>query len=206
MKEKCSSTSQEPVPKEKERESEKNREKEKENKRDGRKDLEKRAKMSTPDGSPNAPSGLFNIDGRDSEGTVAPKKTPGRKKSTSVDTVSDTASLEVRGAHSMSISKSRHIKKGRLSDKGTEVEEAEKEKEKEKRSTSNQQTDSLPGQQARHTVPVQTEAGQNPLTDKRLVGLLKKAKDQLIAIKKNKLKPPEETKVQVSFFSSIYIT
>ncbi|MED6252767.1 hypothetical protein ATANTOWER_016713 [Ataeniobius toweri] len=198
-KEKSLSTPQEPTPKENERESEKNREKEKENKRDGRKDLEKRSKASTPDGSPNAPSSVFTIDGRDSEGTIAPKKTPGRKKSTSVDPVSDPASSEVRGLHPLSIAKSRHLKKGRLSEKGTETEEGEKEKEKDKRSTSNQQTASLPGQQGRHTVPVSlvsAEAGEHSLTDKRLVGLLKKAKDQLIAIKKNKLKPAEETKVQ----------
>lgn len=201
-KEKSLSAPQEPPPKEKERECEKNREKEKENKREGRKDLEKRSKVSTPDGSPNAPSSLFTIDGRDSEGAIAPKKTPGRKKSSSVDTVSDTASLEARGLHPLSIAKGRHLKKGRPSEKGTETEEGEKEKEKEKRSTSNQPTASLPGQQGRHQLPVSlvsTEGGQHTLTDKRLVGLLKKAKDQLIAIKKNKLKPAEETKVQVSF-------
>uniref|UniRef100_A0A3B3XAD6 Histone-lysine N-methyltransferase n=1 Tax=Poecilia mexicana TaxID=48701 RepID=A0A3B3XAD6_9TELE len=198
-KEKSLSTPQEPPPKEKERESEKNREKEKENKREGRKDLEKRSKVSTPDGSPNAPSSLFTIDGRDSEGAIAPKKTPGRKKSTSVDTVSDTASLEARGLHPLSIAKGRHLKKGRPSEKGTETEEGEKEKEKEKRSASNQPTASLPGQQGRHQLPVSLvspEGAQHSLTDKRLVGLLKKAKDQLIAIKKNKLKPAEETKVQ----------
>lgn len=196
------STPQEPAPKEKEREPEKNREKEKENKRDGRKDLEKRSKVSTPDDSPNAPSSLFPNDGRDSEGTVAPKKTPGRKKSTSVDAVSDTASLEVRGLHPLSVAKGRHLKKGRPSEKGTETEEGEKEKEKEKRSASSQPAASLPGPPGKQQLPVSlvsTEGGQHSLTDKRLVGLLKRAKDQLIAIKKNKMKPAEETKVQVSF-------
>uniref|UniRef100_A0A3Q2QCV2 Histone-lysine N-methyltransferase n=1 Tax=Fundulus heteroclitus TaxID=8078 RepID=A0A3Q2QCV2_FUNHE len=198
-KEKAASALQESAPKEKERESEKSREKEKENKRDARKDVEKRSKVPTPDGSPNAPSGLFTVDGRDSEGAAAPKKTPGRKKSTSVDAVPDAASLEVRGIHSSSGAKGRPIKKGRPPEKGTETEEGEKEKEKEKRSTANQQTASLPGPQGRHTLPVSvvsTETGQDSLTDKRLVGLLKKAKDQLIAIKKNKLKPAEETKVK----------
>lgn len=205
-KEKSLPTPQEPTPKEKERESERNREKEKENKREGRKEFEKKSKVSTPDGSPNAPSSLFAVDGRDSEGTLAPKKAPGRKKSTSVDTVSDTASLEVRGLHSMSITKGRQAKKGRASEKGAEAEEGEKEKEK--RSTSNQQTANLPGQQGRQNIPVSlmvTQAEEHSLTDRQLVGLLKKAKDQLIAIKKNKLKPADQTKVQVSFPCFVFI-
>ncbi|XP_041850190.1 histone-lysine N-methyltransferase 2A isoform X3 [Melanotaenia boesemani] len=199
-KEKSLSAPQEPAPKEKDKDSEKNREKEKENKREGRKDLEKRSKASTPDGSPNAPSSLFTADGRDSEGALlplAPKKTPGRKKSTSVDTVSDTASSEGRGLHLISIAKGRPPKKGRPSEKGAEAEDGEKEKEK--RNTSSQQTASLPGQPSRHQLPVSLmvkQAEQHPLTDGRIVGLLKKAKDQLIAIKKNKLKPADQTKVQ----------
>lgn len=202
-KEKISSP-QEPTPKEKEREIDRNREKEKENKREGRKEFERRSKVSTPDGSPNAPSSLFAVDGRDSEGALAPKKTPGRKKSTSVEAVSDTASPEVRGLHSMSITKGRQAKKGRPSEKGAEAEEVEKEKEK--RSTLNQQTANLPGQQDRHSIPVSlmvTQEEQHSLTDRQLAGLLNKAKDQLIAIKKNKLKPADQTKVQVSFLFSL---
>ncbi|XP_069546277.1 histone-lysine N-methyltransferase 2A isoform X1 [Brachyistius frenatus] len=205
-KEKSSSGPQEPAPKEKERDTDKNREKEKENKREGRKDLEKRSKVSTPDGSPSAPSSLFTVDGRDSEGAVLslpPKKAPGRKKSTSVDIVSDTASPDVRGLHSsvpVSIAKGRLPKKGRPSEKGAETEDGEKEKEK--RSTPNQQTTSLPGQPGRQQLPVSSlgsmlaQAEKHPVTDKRVVGLLKKAKAQLFEIKKNKLKPAEQTKVQ----------
>lgn len=208
-KEKSLSAPQEPAPKEKERDSEKNREKEKENKREGRKDLEKRSKVSTPDGSPNAPSSLFIVDGRDSEDallSVAPKKAPGRKKSSSVDTVSDTASSEVRGPHStvpMSIAKGRLPKKGRPSEKGAEIEDGEKEKEK--LSAPNQQTASLPGQPGRQQLPVSSlgsmlaQAEKQPVTDKRVVGLLKKAKAQLFEIKKSKLKPAEQPKGQVSF-------
>uniref|UniRef100_A0A671WR88 [histone H3]-lysine(4) N-methyltransferase n=1 Tax=Sparus aurata TaxID=8175 RepID=A0A671WR88_SPAAU len=207
-KEKSLSSPLEPSPKEKERDSEKNREKEKENKREGRKDLEKRSKVPTPDGSPNAPSSLFTVDGRDSEDAVlslAPKKAPGRKKSTSVDMVSDTASSEVRGPHStvpMSIAKGRLSKKGRPSEKGTEIEDGEKEKEKQ--SAPSQQTASLPGQPGRQQLPVSSvelrlaQAEKQPVTDKRVVGLLKKAKAQLFEIKKSKLKPADQTKVQVS--------
>ncbi|XP_031716498.1 histone-lysine N-methyltransferase 2A isoform X2 [Anarrhichthys ocellatus] len=205
-KEKTSSAPQEPAQKEKERDLEKNREKEKENKREGRKDLEKRSKVSTPDGSPNAPSSLFTVDGRDSEDallSIAPKKAPGRKKSTSVDTVSDTASSDVRGPHStvpISIAKGRLSKKNRPSEKGAEVEDGEKEKEKQ--SAPSQQTASLPGQPGRQQLPVSSlgsmlaQAEKQPVTDKRVVGLLKKAKAQLFAIKKSKLKPAEQTKVQ----------
>lgn len=210
------SAPQEPAPKDKERDSEKNREKEKEkeNKREGRKDLEKRSNVSTPDGSPDEPSSLFTVDGRDQEDpllSLAPKKVPVRKKSTSVDVVSDTASSEVRGLHStvpMSIAKGRLSKKGRPSEKGAEVEDGEKEKEKQ--SAPNQQTASLPGQPGRQQLPVSSlgtvlaHAENQPVTDKRVVGLLKKAKDQLFEIKKSKLKPADQTKVQVSFSFHVF--
>lgn len=205
-KEKSLSAAQESVTKEKERDSEKNREKEKENKRDGRKELEKRSKVSSPDGSPNAPSSLFTVDGRDSEDpllTLAPKKTPGRKKSTSLDMVSDTASSELRATVPVSIAKGRLSKKGRPSEKGAETEDGEKEKEKQ--SAPSQQTASLPGQPGRQQLPVSSlgpvlehAAEKQPVTDKRVVGLLKKAKAQLFEIKKSKLKPADQTKVQVS--------
>lgn len=213
-KEKSVPALQEPAPKEKERDSEKNREKEKENKREGRKDLDKRSKVSTPDGSPNAPSGMFTVDG-DSESalsSLAPKKTPGRKKSTSADVGSDIASSDVRGLQStvpVSIAKGRLPKKGRPSEKGAEMEDGEKEKEK--RSTPSQQTASLPAQPGRQQLPVSSlrtvlaQAEKHPVTDKQVVGLLKKAKAQLFEIKKNKLKPAEQTKVQVSLLY-IYLT
>lgn len=205
-KDKNLSAPQEPAPKEKERGSEKNREKEKENKRDGRKDLEKRSKVSTPDGSPNAPSSLFTVDGRDSEDallSLAPKKAPGRKKLTSVDVVSDTTSPEARGLHStVPTAKERVPKKGRPSEKGAEMEDGENDKEKQ--SAPGQQTVSLPGQPGRQQLPVSSlgsmlaQAEKQPVTDKRVVGLLKKAKAQLFEIKKSKLKPADQTKVQVS--------
>lgn len=205
-------SSQEPSLKEKERDSEKNREKEKENKREGRKDSEKKSKVPSRDGSPTAPSSLFTVDVRDTEDTVltlASKKAPGRKKSNSVDLVSDTAPAEVRGLHSTgpwSIAKGRLSKKGRPSEKGAEIEDGETDKEKQ--SAANQQTASLPGQPGRLPVSslgsVLAQAEKQPVTDKRVVGLLKKAKAQLCEIKKSKLKPAEQTKVQVSLSSLLY--
>lgn len=206
---------QEPVSKEKERGSEKTREKEKENKREARKELEKRSKVSTPDGSPNPPSSLFTVDGRDLEDPLlplAPKKTPGRKKSTPADIVSDSVSSEVRGLHStvpMSTVKERVPKKGRPSEKGAEVEDVEKEKEKQ--SAPNQQTASLPGQSGRQ-LPVSSlgsmlaQAEKQPVTDKRVVGLLKKAKAQLCEIKKSKMKSADQTKIQVSFQAYVLVS
>lgn len=211
-KDKSLSSSQEPSPKEKERDSEKSREKEKENKREGRKDSEKKSKVPSRDGSPNAPSSLFTVDMRDTEDTIltlASKKAPGRKKSTSVELVSDAAPAEVRGLHSTgpwSIAKGRLSKKGRPSEKGAEIEDGEKDKEKQ----SNQQTASLPGQPGRQQLPVSSlgsvlaQAEKQPVTDKRVVGLLKKAKAQLCEIKKSKLKPADQTKVQVSFSSFLH--
>lgn len=208
-KEKSLSAPQEPPPKGKERDSEKNREKEKENKREGRKDLEKRNKVSSPDGSPTAPSSLFTVDGRDSEDpnlSLASKKAPGRKKSSSVDVVSDTVPSEARGLHStvpLSIAKGRLSKKGRPSEKGAEIEDGEKDKEKQ--SAPIQQTASLPGQPSIQQLPVSSlgsmlaQAEKQPVTDKRVVGLLKRAKAQLFEIKKSKMKPADPTKVQVSF-------
>lgn len=207
-KDKSSSNSQEPSAKEKERDLEKSREKEKENKREGRKDLERKSKVPSRDGSPTAPSSLFTADARDPEDTIltlASKKAPGRKKSTSVDLVSDTAPAEARGLHSSgswSIAKGRLSKKGRPSEKGAEIEDGEKDKERP--SAANQQTASLPGQPGRQQLPVSSlgsvlaQAEKQPVTDKRVVGLLKKAKAQLCEIKKSKLKPADQTKVQVS--------
>lgn len=210
-KDKCLAASQEPAPKEKERVSEKNRDKEKENKKEGRKDQEKRSKVSTPDGSSNPPSSLFTVDGKDSEDALlplAPKKTPGRKKSTSVDTVSDTASSEVRGPQSavpVSTTKERVSKKGRPSaEKAVEMDDGDKEKEKQ--SSPSQHTANLSGQPGRQQLPasslgsVLAQAEKQPVTDKRVVGLLKKAKAQLFEIKKSKLKPADQTKVQVSCY------
>ncbi|XP_061916064.1 histone-lysine N-methyltransferase 2A isoform X2 [Entelurus aequoreus] len=200
-KEKSLSAPQEPSPKDKD--AEKNREKE--NKKDGRKDVEKRCKVTTPDGSPNAPSSLF-VDGRDSEDallSLAPKKAPGRKKSMSVDAVTDTPTCEVRSLHAAvpnSIGKSRVPKKGRPSDKGADEDDGEKEKEKQ--SASSQQAASFMGQPGKQQLPVSSlgsvleQAEKQPATDKRVVGLLRKAKAQLIEIKKNKLKSADQTKIQ----------
>lgn len=204
------SASQESAPKEKERDSEKSREREKENKREGRKDWEKRGKVSTPDASPNAASSLFTVDGRDTEdplASTAPKKTSGRKKSVSVDSVSEAASTERSGLHSaapLSFAKGRLHKKSRPSEKGAEMELGEREREKP--SAPSQQTADLPGQPGRQQPPAPSlgsmlaHAEKQPVADKRVVGLLKKAKAQLFKIEKSKsLKSPDQPKVQVSF-------
>lgn len=185
----------------KERDFDRSKEKEKENKREGKKDLEKRSKVSSRDGSPSTPSSHLSVDGKDAEElALASKKTLGRKKSASVDMVSDTVSTEGRVVHSsvqLSIAKGRLSKKGRSSEKGVEIEDGEKEKQ----NTNSQQTASLSSQPNRQ-LPVSTvlaQAEKQPVTDKRVVGLLKKAKAQLFKIEKSKLKPAEQTKVQVRF-------
>nr|XP_061797132.1 histone-lysine N-methyltransferase 2A-like [Nerophis lumbriciformis] len=194
---------QEAAQRDKERDAEKIREKE--NKKEGRKDIEKRSKITTPDGSPIAPSSLF-IDGRDSEDallSLAPKKAQGRRKSMSVDAVTDTPSSEGRSLHAPitnSIAKERYLKKGRSSEKGADVEDGENEEEKQ--SALSQQVASLPGQPGRQHLPVSSlgsvleQAEKQPVADKRVVGLLRKAKAQLFEIKKSKLKPVDQTKVQ----------
>uniref|UniRef100_A0A3Q2Y6S9 Histone-lysine N-methyltransferase n=1 Tax=Hippocampus comes TaxID=109280 RepID=A0A3Q2Y6S9_HIPCM len=201
-KEKSMPAPQEPAPKDKERDAEKHREKE--NKKEGRKDVEKRSKVTTPDGSSIVPSSLF-IDGRDSEEallSLAPKKAPGRRKSMPVEAVTDTASAEVLGLHAPtpnSIAKERLPKKVRSSEKGADVEDGETEEENQ--SSPSQQADSLPGQPSKH-LPVSSlgsvleQAEKQPAADKRVVGLLRKAKAQLFEIKKSKLKPADQTKVQ----------
>lgn len=88
-------------------------------------------------------------------------------------------------------------KEDRSSEKGVEIEDGEKEKQ----NTNSQQTASLSSQPNRQ-LPVSTvlaQAEKQPVTDKRVVGLLKKAKAQLFKIEKSKLKPAEQTKVQVRF-------
>lgn len=186
--------------KEKEWELEKGREKEKENKREGRKDLEKRSKAPTPDGSPSAAPGLFTVDGRDlgePVSSLASKKASGRKKSTSADAAPDAAPPEVRGVHSAppsSVAKARLPKKGRPTEKGAEMEDLEKDKEKQ--IAPNQQAASVPGQPGKQQL---SASSLGSVTDKKVVGLLRKAQAQLFEIKKSKLKPADQTKVQVSF-------
>ncbi|KAJ7990457.1 hypothetical protein DPEC_G00300510 [Dallia pectoralis] len=192
--------------KEKERETEKSREREKENKREGRKDWERRGKVSTPDASPNATPSLFAVEGRDGEeslASLAPKKTPGRKKSVSVESGLENASVDRPSVQS---STSPILTKGRLSKKGRPLERASEPElvEHEKTSAPAQQTGVSSGQTGNKQAPVAPSLGsmleqaeKQSVADKHVAGVLKKAKAQLCKIEKSKsLKSPDQPKVQ----------
>ena len=199
--------SQESAPKEKDLD--RSREREKENKREGKRDWgeKKGGKVPTPDASPNVASSLFIVDGRETDNgaSLVPKKAPGRKKSTLSDVVPEPAPIERPTLHSaapQSFVKGRLHKKGRPSDK--EAEPVEEEKEMEKPSAVSQPSAGLPGQPGRQQLPAPSlgsmlaQAEKQPVTDKQVVGLLKKAKAQLFKIEKSKsLKAPDQPKIQV---------
>uniref|UniRef100_A0A8C7HIF5 Histone-lysine N-methyltransferase n=1 Tax=Oncorhynchus kisutch TaxID=8019 RepID=A0A8C7HIF5_ONCKI len=205
--ERSTSASRDSAPvKELERETEKSREREKENKREGRKDWERRGKVSTPDASLNTTPSLFAVEGRDGEESltsVAPKKTPGRKKSVSVDSGTEAAPVERAAVHSsipLILTKGRASKKTRPLERGPEADPGEKEKT----SAPAQQT-GLPLGQTGSKKPLAApslgsmlaHAEKLPVADKRVAGLLKKAKAQLFKIEKSKsLKSPDHPKVQ----------
>ncbi|XP_041733284.2 histone-lysine N-methyltransferase 2A-like isoform X2 [Coregonus clupeaformis] len=204
--ERSTSASRDSAPvREMERETEKSREREKENKREGRKDWERRGKASTPDASPNTTPSLFAVEGREGEEaltSLAPKKTPGRKKSASVDSGTETAPVDRAVVHSIPLilTKGRLSKKTRPSERGPEAEPGEKEK----KSAPAQQTGLPPGQTgskkplaAPSLGSMLAHAEKLPVADKRVAGLLKKAKAQLFKIEKSKsLKSPDHPKVQ----------
>nr|XP_055052439.1 histone-lysine N-methyltransferase 2A isoform X1 [Misgurnus anguillicaudatus] len=171
--------------KEKEREPEKAREREKENKRDGRKDWDKRGKGLPSEASPNSTSSLLE------EEHLAQKKTPGRKKSVTVDSgaeasLSDSTAVRPVGALA---SKGRLPKKGRPSEKSIETEPVEREKDKERLSAPIQ-----PGQMKKS--PAATSLTWSPVTDRRVVRLLKKAKAQLSKIEKRESQSGDQPKLQ----------
>ncbi|CAL9683943.1 unnamed protein product [Knipowitschia caucasica] len=179
----------------KEKDLDKIREKEKEN-RESRRDLEKRGKVLSRDCSPSTPSSHFSVDGKDSEVVALSSKKPlGRKKSATIDITSDPVPTENRMVQSnmqTAVGKGSFSKKGRQSERGAEVEIEEKEKQ----NGSNQAT-TLSGQSNRQ-LPISSvlaQAEKQPVTDKRVVGLLKKAKAQLFKIEKSKMKLAEPTKV-----------
>ncbi|XP_059389089.1 histone-lysine N-methyltransferase 2A-like isoform X2 [Carassius carassius] len=182
---------------EKDRELEKNRQREKENKRDGRKDWDKREKSLPSEASPNSTSSLFAMEARDIEESLTQKRTPGRKKSVTVDSgaeasPSDCVAVQPVGALS---SKGRLAKKGRPSERSIESEGVEREKNKEKLSASTQagqmgkppSTTSLGSMLAR--------AEKQPVTDRRVAGLLRKAKAQLNKIEKREVQPGDQPKL-----------
>ncbi|XP_077064612.1 histone-lysine N-methyltransferase 2A isoform X2 [Siphateles boraxobius] len=183
--------------KEKDRETEKSREREKENKRDVRKDWDKRGKSLPSETSPNSTSSLFAVEPRDIEESLTQKRTAGRKKSVSVDSgaegsQSNSAAVQPVGALS---SKGRLAKKGRPSEKIIEAEGVEMEKDKDKLSALTQA-----GQMGKPTATtslgsVLARAEKQPVTDRHVAGLLKKAKAQLNKLEKRDLQPADQPKL-----------
>ncbi|XP_041923797.1 histone-lysine N-methyltransferase 2A isoform X3 [Alosa sapidissima] len=181
--------------KEKDRESERSREREKENKREGRKDRERKGK----DTSSHSASGLFVMDGKDLEKsvpTLAHRKTPGRKKSVSADSGAEASPADSNTVSSTPSSNGRPSKKDRPPDWNADADRGGEKEDQEKTSMP-----LPPGQtgKAPTTNPtlesVLNRAEKQPVADKQLAGLLKKAKAQLHNIEKS-LKPVEQPKVQ----------
>lgn len=184
--------------KEKDREMEKSREREKENKRDGRRDWDKRGKSLPSEASPSSTSSFFGLEARDIEESLTQKRTPGRKKSVTVDCAeaspSDSAAVQPVGSLS---SKGRLTKKGRPSEKSTELEGLEREKDKEKLSALTQASQMGKPPTTTSIDSILDRAEKQPVTDRRVVRLLKKAKAQLNKIEKRELQPGDQPKLPV---------
>ncbi|XP_016128082.1 histone-lysine N-methyltransferase 2A isoform X1 [Sinocyclocheilus grahami] len=183
--------------KEKDRDMEKNREREKENKRDGRKDWDKRRKSLPSEASPNSTSSLFPMEARDIEESLTQKRTPGRKKSVTVDSgaeasPSDSAAVQPVGALS---SKGRLAKKGRPSEKSIEAGGVEREKDKEKLSAPTQAGQMGKPPATTSLDSVLDHAEKQPVTDRRVAKLLKEAKAQLNRIEKREVQPGDQPKL-----------
>ncbi|XP_026082134.1 histone-lysine N-methyltransferase 2A-like isoform X2 [Carassius auratus] len=180
---------------EKDREMEKNREREKENKRDRRKDWYKREKSLPSEASPNSTSSLFAMEARDIEESLTQKRTPGRKKSVTVDSgaegsPSDCAAVQPVGALS---SKGRLAKKGRPSERSIESEGVERDKEKLSAPTQAGQMGKPPATTSLGSMLARAE--KQPVTDRRVAGLLRKAKAQLNKIEKREVQPGDQPKL-----------
>ncbi|XP_031440103.1 histone-lysine N-methyltransferase 2A isoform X3 [Clupea harengus] len=188
------SSGQEAPPKEKERESERSREREKENKREGRKEKERKGKEASSHSS----SGLFAQEGKDSEKSfpsLAHRKTPGRKKSVSADSGAEASPADSNASHAVSSTPSsngRPCKKDRLPEWDVEVDRGEKE---------DQERSSTPVPPGPTLESMLAQAEKQPVADKHLAVLLKKAKAQLHNIENKSLKslkPLDQPKVQES--------
>ncbi|XP_076832457.1 histone-lysine N-methyltransferase 2A [Brachyhypopomus gauderio] len=190
------SASRDALPKEKEREPEKTREREKENKREGKKDWERRVKAHVSEGPTSSTASLFTVDGKDVDEPFTQKKTPGQKKSVAVDSSAEASPGETGVAQPIGalLSKGRLSKKGRVLEKGVEAEAVEKDKDKERGNVA-VQSGSPPTAASLGSMLAHVE--KQPVTDRRVAGLLKKAKDQLYKIEKNKsLKSVDQPKGQ----------
>ncbi|XP_049323140.1 histone-lysine N-methyltransferase 2A [Astyanax mexicanus] len=193
------STSRDTFPKEKERETEKSREREKENKREGKKDWERKGKNLASEGPTNSTASLFAVDGKEVEESFTQKRTTGQKKSVSVEAEASVVEASAVQSVRALLSKGRLSKKGRSSEKGVEPEGIEKDKDKDK------ERSSVPVQLGQSGKPPSTtslgtvlaHAEKQPVTDRRVAGLLKKAKAQLYKIEKSKsMKTADQPKVQ----------
>lgn len=185
--------------KEKDRGTEKNREREKENKRDGRKDWDKRGKSLPSEASPNSTSSLFPMEARDIEESLTKKRTPGRKKSVTVDSGAEATpsdSAQVQPVRALS-SKGRLAKKGRPSEKSIEAEGVEREKDKEKLSAPTQAGQMGKPPATTSLDSVLDHAEKQPVTDRRVAGLLRKAKAQLNKIENREVQPGDQPKLPV---------
>ncbi|NP_001103749.1 histone-lysine N-methyltransferase 2A [Danio rerio] len=180
--------------KEKDREMEKSREREKENKRDGRRDWDKRGKSLPSEASPSSISSFFGLEAI--EESLTQKRTPGRKKSVTVDCAeaspSDSAAVQAVGSLS---SKGRLTKKGRPPEKSIESEGVEREKDKEKLSALTQAGQMGKPPTTTSIDSILDRAEKQPVTDRRVVRLLKKAKAQLNKIEKRELQPGDQPKL-----------
>nr|XP_015192943.1 PREDICTED: histone-lysine N-methyltransferase 2A isoform X3 [Lepisosteus oculatus] len=208
------SASRESGPKEKEREPERPREREKENKKEARKERERKGKGAGGEAATQANSApiLFSLDAKESEEPLAPsapKKTPGRKKPVSLDPSNEAPpSLgppdgTSHAATTPPTTKGRLSKKGRSTEKGQEADAGEKEKEKAKgHSQAPAQQTPQPGPPSKQApVPslgsMLAQVEKQQVADRRVAGLLKKAKAQLYKIEKNKsLKTADQPKAQ----------
>ncbi|TTO95318.1 Histone-lysine N-methyltransferase 2A [Bagarius yarrelli] len=183
--------------KEKDRETERIRDRGKENKKEAKKDREKRGKSLTTDGPTISTASLFAVDSKDVKENFTQKKNPGQKKSVSVDSVAETPSVDtniIQPARVL-LSKGRVSKKGRLPEKGMEADEIEKSKERSTTPVPPIHSRKLPSTPSLGSMLDIAE--KQPATDRRVAGLIRKAKVQLINIEKSKsLKPVDQPKVQ----------
>ncbi|KAK3531207.1 hypothetical protein QTP70_015124 [Hemibagrus guttatus] len=191
------STSRDTLSKEKDRETERSRDRGKENKKEAKKDWEKRGKSLATDSPTNFTASLFAVDGKEVEETFSQKKTPGQKKSVSVDSGAETlpSDTNVIQPTREPLSKGRVSKKGRLPEKGMEADEVEKNKERSTVPVPHIHSRKLPSTPSIGSML--TFAEKQPATDMSMADLLEKAKAQLLNIEKSKsLKPVDQPKVQ----------
>ncbi|ELK11862.1 Histone-lysine N-methyltransferase HRX [Pteropus alecto] len=184
---------------EKDKSRERDREREKENKRESRK--EKRKKGSEIQSS----SALYPVGrvskekvvGEDVATSSSAKKTSGRKKSSSLDSGTDTASVTL--GDTTAVKTKILIKKGRgnLEKNNLDLGPTAPSPEKEKTLCLSTPSSSTVKHSTSSIGSMLAQADKLPMTDKRVASLLKKAKAQLCKIEKSKsLKQTDQPKAQ----------